>query len=83
MNVLDHTSERSKLCFFFTIIHKKILQLIDVGGSRVPGENPYVQVSDHHNLSHTTTVDQGDRTWVTAVISNYIVHCAIWTPWSV
>lgn len=27
----------------------------------VAGENPRVQVGDHHILLHTTTVDRGDR----------------------
>ena len=47
----------------------------------VPGENPRVQAGDHHTLSHTTTVDQGDRTRVAAVTSECIVHYATWTPY--
>lgn len=35
----------------------------------VSGENPPVQSGDHHTLSHTTTVDQGDQTLVAAVRS--------------
>lgn len=35
----------------------------------VSGENPHVQAGDHHTLSHTTTVDQGDQTRVAAVRS--------------
>lgn len=38
----------------------------------VSGENPRVQAGDHHTLSHTTTVDQGDQgdqTWVAEVRS--------------
>lgn len=46
----------------------------------VPGENPLVQVGDHHTLLHTTTVDQRNRTRVTEVINKGIVHCATQTP---
>lgn len=35
----------------------------------VSGENPHVQAGDHHTLSHTATVDQGDQTLVAAVRS--------------
>ena len=69
---------------YFTTINKQVLQLIlislvgtDVNtrGSLVweeagvPGENPRVQAGDRYTLSHTTTVDQGDRTRVAAVKS--------------
>lgn len=37
-------------------------------------ENPRAQAGDHHTLSLTITVDHGDQTWVTAVISECIVH---------
>lgn len=33
----------------------------------VPEESPRVQAFDHHILSHTTTVDHGNRTRVAAV----------------
>lgn len=45
----------------------------------IPGENPHVQEGDSHNLSHTTTVNYGDQTWVTAVRSKCIIHYAAWT----
>lgn len=32
----------------------------------VPGENPGVQAGDHHTLSHTTTVEYGNRTRIAA-----------------
>lgn len=47
--------------------------------ARVPGENPSVQAGDHHTLSHTTSVDHGDRTRVAVVRSESIFHCATWT----
>lgn len=65
---------------YFKTIHKQVLQRISISfvgtdasarGSlvweeaRVPGEDPHVQAGDCHNFSHTTTVDQGDRTRVT------------------
>lgn len=49
----------------------------------VPGENPRVHAGDHHTLSHTTTVNCRDRTWVAAARSDCIVHCATWTPFTI
>lgn len=46
----------------------------------VPGKNPRAQAGDHHTLSQSTTVDQMDRTRVVAVLRDYFVHCATWTP---
>lgn len=34
---------------------------------RVPVEIPCAQVGEHLTLSHTTTVDHGDQTWVAVV----------------
>lgn len=42
-----------------------------------PVKNPRVQAP--YPISHTTTVDNGDRTRVTSVRSECIVHCASWT----
>lgn len=47
-----------------------------------PEENPRVQEGDHHNLSHTASVDHGDRAHVAAVTSKCIVHYATLTPCS-
>lgn len=43
-------------------------------------ENPRIQAGDHLTLSHTTTVDHGNRTRVAAVISECIAHCTTWIP---
>lgn len=40
-------------------------------------EKPPGEASDRHTLSHTTNFDRGNRTYVTAVRSVFIVHCAI------
>lgn len=44
----------------------------------VPGENPHVQASDRHTLSHTTTNDHANWTRVAAVKNECIVHCPTW-----
>lgn len=41
---------------------------------RVPVENSLVKEGDHFRLSHTTTVDHGDRTRIAAVISECLVY---------
>lgn len=77
---------------YFTTIDKWVLQLIlsiifligmDIsmrGSLRwekagVPRENQ-CQAGNHHTVSHTTTVNHGDQTWVTSVRNKCIVHCA-------
>lgn len=47
------------------------------------GENPRAQAGEHHTLLQTTTVDKNDRTWVTVVESECIVHFASWTTFIV
>lgn len=44
-----------------------------------PIKNPCVQAGDHHILSHTTSVDHGNRSWVEAVMSECVVHCVTFT----
>ena len=50
-------------------------------GVPASGENRRVQAGDRHTLSHATTVDHGDRTWVAAAKCECIVDYATWTPY--
>lgn len=64
---------------FFCWYGFKCEGFIDVEAG-VPGKNPRAQAGDHHTLSQSTTVEQMDRTRVVAVLRDYFVHCATWTP---
>lgn len=50
--------------------------VIEVGESWSAQRKPMCQAGNHHTVSHTTTVNHGDQTWVTSVRNKCIVHCA-------
>lgn len=74
--LLDNPSFMSRH-FYLALnqITKFTKYLVEAG---LPGENPRVQAGDHH--IQPLFGDHGDRSLLAAVINEWIVHCATWTP---